>query len=70
VRPLEREGEDGRLGLGRGETDGLDLLGELPLPKRFGSVAGDEYLESRKPPGRLAYCESLKPPFLANVLPE
>ena len=52
-------------GAGRGLLP--KLLGALPPGWRLEGVA---YGESRKEPGLLANCESLKPPPLANVLPE
>ncbi len=72
MRPLDLGGDDGRLGRGAGDGAARGELPEEeePLPKRLGSVDGEEYLESRKLPGREAYCESLKPPRRAKVLPE
>ena len=80
LRPGLLRGIEGRYGVGAGRYEregGGETLGLLPLPNfrglwsAFGSRApGVANFESRYPPALLAYLESLKPPPLANVLPE
>ena len=52
---------------GRFDFSGLSDVALLVEKSR---IAGVAYCESRYPPGLLANFESLKPPLLANVLPE